>query len=57
MQLPRKSKHHKPGSDEEVPPMTISWMQKEGVGLVDGPVEDHRCKMETFHSVLCRSWL
>ena len=52
MQLPRKSEHHKPGSDEEVPPMTIPWMQNEDFGSVDGPVEDHRCKMEPFHSGL-----
>ena len=57
MQLPRKSEHHKPGADEEVPPMTIPWMQNEDFGSVDGPVEDHRCKLEPFHSGLCRSWL
>ena len=46
MQLRRKSEHHKPGSDEQVPPMTIPWMQNEDFGLVGGPVDDHRCKME-----------
>ena len=40
MQLPRKSEHYKPGSDEEVPPMTIPWMQNVDFGSVDGPVED-----------------
>ena len=34
MQLPRKSEHHKPGSDEQVPPMTIPWMQNEDFCLV-----------------------
>ena len=53
MQLPRKSEHHKPGSDKEVPPMTIPWMQNEDFGSVDGRVEDHRCKMEPFHSDYC----
>ena len=41
MQLPRKSEHHKPGSDEEVPPMTIPWMQNEDEGplwLINVPV-------------------
>ena len=57
MQLPRKSEHHKPGSDKQVPPMTIPWMQNEDFGLSDKPVEDHRCRMEPFHSVLCRPWL
>ena len=46
MQLPRKSEHHKPGSDKEVPPMTIPWMQNDDFGSVDGRVEDHRCKID-----------
>ena len=37
-----ESEHHKPRSDEEIPPMTIPWMQNEDFGSVDGPVEDHR---------------
>ena len=52
MQLPRKSEHHKPGPDEEVPPMTIPWMRNEDFGSVDGPVKDHRCKIKPFHSGL-----
>ena len=37
--------------------MTIPWMQNEDIGLSDKAVEDHRCRMEPFHSVLCRPWL
>ena len=57
MQLPRKSEHRKLGSDEQVLPMTIPWMQNEDFDLDDEPVQDHKYRMGPFHSVLYKSWL
>ena len=42
MQLSRKSKHRKPGSDKQVLPLTIPLMQKEDFDLDGEPVEDHK---------------
>ena len=44
-----------PGSEKQVLRMTIPWMQIEDFDLEDKAVEDHKYRMEPFHSVLYRS--